>query len=64
MPGSGGLLRHAPAPDDTAVFDEIGAAVGWVVAGTSRPDDDVERDGVEAPHRETGLRGIRMVRGG
>ena len=102
-----------------AVFDEHGDAVAWVVAGPSRPDDEVppsrplelwglyvarehhgtglaralaervlgdapaelwvfdgnpraeafyrklgfERDGVEAPHRETGLNGIRMVRG-
>jgi GNAT superfamily N-acetyltransferase len=102
-----------------AVFDETGAAVAWVVAGPSRPDDGIEpaqprelwglyvarehhgtglaralvehalgegpaelwvfdgnpraeafyrklgfeRDGVEAPHHETGLPGIRMVRG-
>lgn len=102
-----------------AVFDAHGDAVAWVVAGPSRPDDDVpparplelwglyvasshhgtglarrlaeralgdapaelwvfdgnpraeafyrklgfERDGVEAPHHETGLHGIRMVRG-
>lgn len=112
----------APAPPDLvriAVFDQHGAAVAWVVAGPSRPDDEVApvrdrelwglyvargqhgsglarelaeralgdgpaelwvfdgnpraeafyrklgfaRDGVEATHRETGLHGIRMVRG-
>ena len=116
------LLTSPSAPDPTrlAVFDETGAAVAWVVAGPSRPDDEVapvrdrelwglyvarghqgsglaralaeqalgdgpaelwvfdgnpraeafyrklgfERDGVEATHRETGLHGIRMVRGG
>ena len=112
----------APTPADLtriAVFDRTGAAVAWVVAGPSRPDDEVapardrelwglyvarahhgsglaralaeaalgdaaaelwvfdgnpraeafyrklgfERDGVEATHRDTGLPGIRMVRG-
>ena len=115
-----GILA-APVPEGVtrvAVFDERGAAVAWVVAGPSRPDDEVEparerelwglyvarehhgtglaralaehvlgdepaevwlfdgnpraeafyrklgfaRDGVEAPHLETGLPGIRMVR--
>ena len=110
-PGPPGLVR-------IAVFDATGAAVAGVVAGPSRPDDDVEpvrdrelwglyvasghdgsglaralaaealgdgpaelwvfdgnpraeafyrklgfeRDGMEAPHHETGLNGIRMVR--
>jgi GNAT superfamily N-acetyltransferase len=113
----------APVPEGLArlaVFDEHGDAVGWVVSGPSRPDDEVpparalelwglyvarthhgtglarqlaeralgdapaelwvfdgnpraeafyrklgfERDGAEATHRETGLHGIRMVRGG
>ncbi|HET6968481.1 MAG TPA: GNAT family N-acetyltransferase [Ornithinibacter sp.] len=115
-----GILA-APTPEGltrVAVFDDSGVAVAWVVAGPSRPDDDVEpsrdrelwglyvarehhgtglaralaqhvlgdepaelwvfdgnpraeafyrklgfaRDGVEAPHHETGLPGIRMVR--
>lgn len=117
-----GILARPAASDLTriAVFDETDAAVAWVVAGPSRPDDEVppaqprevwglyvarshhgsglaralaeralgdgpaelwvfdgnpraeafyrklgfERDGVEAPHHETGLPGIRMVRGG
>ena len=115
-----GILA-APAPEGLtrlAVFDGSGAAVAWVVAGPSRPEDDIEpardrelwglyvarehhgtglarelaehvlgdepaevwlfdgnpraeafyrklgfvRDGAEAPHLETGLPGIRMVR--
>lgn len=116
-----GILAAPTPPGLTriAVFDATGTAVAWVVAGPSRPDDDVdpvrpvelwglyvarehhgsglaralaervlgdapaelwvfdgnpraeafyrklgfERDGVEAPHHETGLHGIRMVRG-
>ena len=41
----------------------------WVFDGNPRAEAfyrklGFERDGVEAPHRETGLPGIRMVRGG
>ena len=53
-----GILA-APLPDGltrVAVFDEHGAAVAWVVAGPSRPDDDVE------PARERELWGLYVAR--
>ena len=45
-----------------------GPAELWVFDGNPRAEAfyrklGFERDGVEAPHRETGLHGIRMVRG-
>jgi GNAT superfamily N-acetyltransferase len=46
-----------------------GPAELWLFDGNPRAEAfyrklGFERDGVEAPHRETGLHGIRMVRGG
>jgi GNAT superfamily N-acetyltransferase len=116
-------ILASPVPEGLvrmAVFDEVGAAVAWVVAGPTQTEEGIEparplglwsiyvardhhggglpralaewalgdapaelwvfdgnpraeafyrklgfeRDGVEAPHLETGLPGIRMVRGG
>ncbi len=59
-----GLAR---ALTEQALGDE--PAELWVFDGNPRAEAfyrklGFERDGVEAPHRETGLPGIRMVRGG
>ena len=59
-----GLAR---AMAEQALGDE--PAELWVFDGNARAEAfyrklGFERDGVEAPHRETGLPGIRMVRGG
>jgi GNAT superfamily N-acetyltransferase len=52
------ILTSPTPPDLTriAVFDETGAAVGWVVAGPSRPDDDVQ------PARPRELWGLYVAR--
>ena len=53
-----GILTAPTPPGLTriAVFDETGAAVAWVVAGPSRPDDDIE------PVRPVELWGIYVAR--
>ena len=53
-----GILAAPTPPELTliGVFDPSGAAVGWVVSGPSRPDDDV------APARPRELWGLYVAR--